>query len=385
MLILIYMKHLFKRQFGKGEIEDLYTLKDIMLKQVNTPNITEKEREKWIELLNEQSRNINNYYLKENNLKNITYLKQLKDELLNEINSSIKAGESSQTQRLLDESNKLSKNIHLYIYLSKQQLETRDSNQKSIIQNKLNSILSIYQHGIHGFRIANFLKTPLGNVVEFLTSPELSPQEQGFKKKLFGAGIDENSRYFQGIKKLCEIQNQKHIYNAFIDACSNNVVDIVDYLLNKCKNTLLNINEGLLAACCSGNLETVELLLHSGADPNYKNEYGKTALFWTIAGDGWPVGDVYRANSPERYAEQLILLVKYGCKLNSRQIKLAKEEKNNNYEYLKDLIKKLKTEYKTRELAAKKIQRQLMKCMYNPDYKLCRNILKTYYDTYIAK
>ncbi len=156
-------------------------------------------------------------------------------------------------------------------------------------------------------------------------------------------------------------------YSHISDAATCGSIPLLEAALKRHKKA--TPDHALMTACCGGWINMVKWLIEHGANPNATDKSGKSALYWIISGDGWSVGDEDRANPPEHYVEILEYMISKGMRLNTKEIMIAKEQKNSNYEHLKPSLDKY-------DNAAKIIQRQMYKSRWDPKYKMCRNIFK---------
>ena len=115
--------------------------------------------------------------IKENN-DQLDFLRDLQSAIIKKINT---IPDSKEKQELFDKSNQLSKDIVSFIELINEQKQSKNTFEKNLLQNKIELILLKYKHG---YRIAQFLNSDITYVMNFLTSPELSPAEQTFKSQL---------------------------------------------------------------------------------------------------------------------------------------------------------------------------------------------------------
>lgn len=169
------------------------------------------------------------------------------------------------------------------------------------------------------------------------------------------------------------------IYCSISDAASCGNINYLERILLLCDNNITKhaINSALTTACCSGWVEMVQWLLKNGADPNIKDELGKTSLYWIFAGNGWNIGHKYRTNYPEKYIEIFKIMFRYGMKIDYTQIELARLEINSNYHHLLPILNLYNK-------SANIIQKQFKKSCYDPDYIMCKNIMKKYFLTCIS-
>jgi hypothetical protein len=191
-----------KTQRGGGYYEEK---KNYYLSKINSAK-TDSVRERYIEMLNKLSKEKYEAMLIKENNDQLDFLRDLQSAIIKKINT---IPDSKEKQELFDKSNQLSKDILSFIELINEQKQSKNTFEKNLLQNKIELILLKYKHG---YRIAQFLNSDINYVMNFLTSPELSPAEQTFKGQLLphkksnlsqegGVPAESPHEFFEKMKK----------------------------------------------------------------------------------------------------------------------------------------------------------------------------------------
>jgi hypothetical protein len=162
----------------KGGGEDYFEKqKEQLILKINSTK-SESEKSKLIESLNRLSKQKYNSILEEENVSQLNFLRNLQKAIIKKINSIPQSPERSD---FFEKNNQLSKDISNYLKLLQQQSESTSAFDKNVLQNQIELIMLKYKHG---YRIANYLNSDINYIMNFLTSPNLSPVEEEFKKQL---------------------------------------------------------------------------------------------------------------------------------------------------------------------------------------------------------
>lgn len=164
-----------KIQTGSGE--NFEKQRDELISKINSTK-SESEKSKLIESFNRLSKQKYNSILEQENESQLKFLRDLQKAIIKKINSISQSPERSD---LFEKSNQISKDISNYTKLLDEQHKTKNTFDKNVLQNQIDLIMLKYKHG---YRIANYFNSDINYIMDFLTSPNLSPVEEEFKKQL---------------------------------------------------------------------------------------------------------------------------------------------------------------------------------------------------------